>query len=154
MLKVGVVGLGRGMSHLGIFSQRDDTKVVAVCDVDGDRASKVKQDSGAEKAYTNYNEFLSHDMDIVGLTLRPEADGRYRVIGITVVNGKPSVPGVEPGDVLLKIENLEATTATMGTVVDALRGRPGDRRTLLLERDGERFLIEARVERFLPNTRQ
>jgi len=65
MLKVGIVGLGRGMSHLGIFSQRDDTKVVAVCDIDGNRASKVKQDSGAEEAYTDYNKFLSHDMDIV-----------------------------------------------------------------------------------------
>mgnify|MGYP000082520970 CR=1 FL=1 len=65
MLKVGIVGLGRGMSHLGIFSQRNDTKVVAVCDIDEKRASKVKQDIGAEEAYTDYNKFLSHDIDIV-----------------------------------------------------------------------------------------
>ncbi|MDQ1329033.1 MAG: hypothetical protein QG641_2322, partial [Candidatus Poribacteria bacterium] len=65
MLKIGIVGLGRGMSHLGVFSQRTDTKVVAVCDVDEARAKKVKDDHGLEKAYTDYDEFLSHDMDIV-----------------------------------------------------------------------------------------
>jgi len=65
MLKIGIVGLGRGMSHLGVFSQRTDTKVVAVCDVDETRAKKVKDDHGLEKAYTDYDEFLSHDMDIV-----------------------------------------------------------------------------------------
>jgi hypothetical protein len=51
------------------------------------------------------------------------------------------------------VDNLVATHATMGTVVDALRGRPGDHRTLVLERDGERFSSEARVERFLSSTR-
>jgi hypothetical protein len=37
----------------------------------------------------------------------------------------------------------------MGTVVDALRGTPGDIRILELRRNGEWFTIEARVERFL-----
>jgi hypothetical protein len=37
----------------------------------------------------------------------------------------------------------------MGTVVDALRGQPGDVRTLVVEREGKRRTIAARVERFL-----
>jgi len=65
MLKVGVVGLGRGMSHLNVFSQRKDTKVVAVCDIDENRANKVKEDHGLESAYSDYEKFLSHDLDIV-----------------------------------------------------------------------------------------
>jgi hypothetical protein len=47
------------------------------------------------------------------------------------------------------VDNLETTGATMGTVVDALRGTPGDVRILVLERNGERFRVEANVERFL-----
>jgi hypothetical protein len=37
----------------------------------------------------------------------------------------------------------------MGTVIDALRGAPGDTRTPLLERNGKQFKVLARVERFL-----
>lgn len=89
------------------------------------------------------------DMDLVGLTLRPEADGGYQVIGVAEKDGKPAVEGVEPGDMLLNVDDLEATGATMGSVVDALRGTPGDIRILVLERDGERFRVEANVVRFL-----
>jgi hypothetical protein len=94
-------------------------------------------------------EFDVHDMDLVGLTLRPEADGSYRVIGVARKGEKPAVPGVEPGDVLLRVGDLEAKGASMGTVVDALRGEPGDVRTLVLERDGKQVEVKARVERFL-----
>ena len=58
-----------------------------------------------------------HDMDLVGLTLRPEPDGGYRVIGIAAKDGKPAVEGVAPGDRLLKVGGLEVTGATMGAVV-------------------------------------
>ena len=76
---------------------------------------------------------------LVGLTLQPQADRSYRVIGVAQKDGKPAVEGVEPGDKLLRIGNLNATGATMGTVVDALRGSPGDVRILLLERNGRPF---------------
>jgi hypothetical protein len=91
----------------------------------------------------------AHDMDLVGLTLRLGADGRYLVIGIAEKDGRPVVTGVVPGDVLLEVDSLAATGATMGTVVDALRGQPGDVRTLVLERDGARQVVAARVERIL-----
>ena len=94
-------------------------------------------------------EFDARDMDLVGLTLRPEADGSYQVIGVAEKDGKPVVEGVEPGDKLLNVDDLETTGATMGTVVDALRGTPGDVRILVLERNGERFRVETNVERFL-----
>jgi len=89
------------------------------------------------------------DMDLVGLTLRGEPDGVYRVVGVAEKDGRPAVEGVQPGDALLEIDALRTSGATMGTVVDALRGRPGDVRRLVLERDGVRHMIRARVERFL-----
>lgn len=91
----------------------------------------------------------AHDLDLVGLTVRLVSDGRYQVIGIVKRNGKPVVEGVEPGDMLLRVGDLDTAGRTMGTVVDALRGQPGDARTLTLERDGRTFTVEARVERLL-----
>lgn len=85
----------------------------------------------------------------MGLTLRPEPNDTYRVIGVAKKDGKPVFDGVEPGDVLLQVENLKTTGVTMGTAVDALRGRPGDILVLALERNGQRFRIEARVVRVL-----
>jgi hypothetical protein len=91
----------------------------------------------------------NNDMDIVGLTIKPLNDGRYRILGVAMKNNKPVLEGIRQGDVLLRIDNLETTGATMGTVVDALRGRPGEKRTLLLEREGTQFKVEARVERII-----
>jgi hypothetical protein len=91
----------------------------------------------------------AHDMDLVGLTLRPMTDGTYQVIGVAEKDGKRAVDGIKPGDALLKIGELEVKGSTMGAVVDALRGNPGDERTLVLERDGRKLTIEAKVMRFL-----
>lgn len=90
-----------------------------------------------------------HDLDLVGLALRLEADGRYTVVGVPSRDGRSVVAGVEPGDVLLSVDGFEAAGATMGAVVDALRGQPGEVRVLTLERAGARFRVEARVERLL-----
>jgi hypothetical protein len=90
-----------------------------------------------------------HDLDIVGLTLRPLNDERYQVIGVVEKDGKPMIAGIEPDDVLIQVGDLKTTGATMGTVVDALRGKPGDRRILKLERNGKSFIVETVVERIL-----
>lgn len=90
----------------------------------------------------------SHDMDVVGLCVRPEDDGRYRVLGVAERDGRPAVEGVQPGDWLLRIGTMGTTGATMGKVVDALRGKPGETRSLYLERGGGRLTVEATVQRF------
>jgi hypothetical protein len=41
------------------------------------------------------------------------------------------------------------SAATLGTVVDALGGKPGDVRVLVLDRQGKRIRVEARVHRFM-----
>lgn len=89
------------------------------------------------------------DMDIVRLTLKPLDDGRYQVIGVLGDDGKLVIKGIEPGDILLQVGDLKVTGATMGTIIDALRGAPGDIRVLKLERDGKPFTAEAKVERVL-----
>jgi len=87
------------------------------------------------------------DLDIVGLTLRPAPDGSFAVAGVVRRDGVPTVEGVEADDVLLRVDGLEVPGSTMGEVVGALRGRPGEMRTLVLERNGERVTVEAPVTR-------
>jgi hypothetical protein len=89
------------------------------------------------------------DMDVVGLILHPEPDERYTILGVADYHGKPSVSGVEAGDVLLAVEGAPATGATMGQVWSLLGGTPGQTRSLTLERAGKRFTVEAPVHRFL-----
>lgn len=89
------------------------------------------------------------DMDVVGLVLRPEKDGRFSVIYVADFQGKPSVPDVQPGDVLLSIDQTPPTGGTMGQAWSLLGGSPGDVRTLVLERAGKQFTVKATVHRFL-----
>lgn len=87
------------------------------------------------------------DLERVGITLRAEEEGRFTVAGVLVKDEKPLVEGLLAGDRLLQVDNLECTGAAMGAVMDALRGQPGQTRSLLIERSGERHTVLARVVR-------
>jgi hypothetical protein len=91
---------------------------------------------------------VTDDLDIVGLTLRPGSNGSFTIAGVARKNGASVVEGVSAGDHLLRIDAFEASNASMGAVVDALRGKPGELRTLVLERDGKRRVVAAPVGRF------
>ena len=151
---VAVVGLpgffGPGASLGDWYSGRTARRVEGFLGPNAFKAFRVEIDYANGAVYFERGAATdSHDMDIVGLTLRPQLDSSWVVIGVAAMDGRPSVEGVEPGDVLIEVDSLRATGATMGTVVDALRGRPGETRTLVLERAGRRFTVTARVERFL-----
>jgi hypothetical protein len=87
------------------------------------------------------------DLDIVGLTLRPERDGGLSIAGVVQVGDKAAVDGVQRGDRLVRVDALDVAGATMGRVVQALRGKPGSTRRLVLEREGRRYTVQARVLR-------
>jgi hypothetical protein len=89
-----------------------------------------------------------NDLDIVGLNLRPEADGGYTVAGVAVKDGEPSVEEVRPGDRLISVDGRDTAGLAMGAVVDSLRGAPGTEHTLILERKGERITVKAKTARF------
>ncbi len=82
---------------------------------------------------------------MVGLTLRPEADGTWTVAGVVRQGEQPVLSGIEPGDRLVAVSGLETARATMGAVVEALRGRAGETRRLALERAGKRLQVDAPV---------
>jgi hypothetical protein len=88
-----------------------------------------------------------HDLDQVGLTLKFKK-GEYFVNAIATQNGKSTVEGVQAGDKLLQIGALDTGTATWGAIFSAMHGKPGETRTLLLERDTKQFTVQAKVVGF------
>jgi hypothetical protein len=88
------------------------------------------------------------DLDTIGLTLRPEANGEFTVAGVAMKNGRAAVEGIQSGDKLVRVGSLAIAGATMGAVADALRGTPGAMRMLVVEREGKPLVIEAKVTRF------
>ncbi len=88
-----------------------------------------------------------HDLDQVGLTLKSE-NGQYFVAAIATQNGKATVDGVLVGDKLLQIGALRTATATWAEIFSAMHGRPGEFRTLLLQRNSRQFAVQAKVVDF------
>jgi len=93
------------------------------------------------------------DFDVIGLTLRPEDDGRFTILGIADLDGTPSVPqgseGVQAGDHLVAIDGIPVSGSTMGQVWAGLGGTPGQERKLTIERSGKQFMVTAKVQHFL-----
>lgn len=154
LLNTGIVGVSEvspnGPDIGAWYSQKTSRPVDGFLGSNAFKAYRIEIDYANKAVYFEKGpHFDFHDMDIIGLTLRPEKDATYSIIGIAKKDGKPVVSGVEPGDILLQVDNLKTTGATMGTVVDALRGRPGDFHILVLQRNGKQFRVKAKVLRLL-----
>ena len=89
------------------------------------------------------------DFDVVGLILRPEGDGRFSILGVADIDGKPSVDGVESGDHLVAVNDLPVRGVTMGQVWSMLGGTPGEEKKLTIERAGKEISVTAKVTHFL-----
>ncbi len=93
------------------------------------------------------------DFDVIGLTLRPEDDGRFTILGVADFAGQPSVPdgarrragGRSSG----RGDGIPVGGSTMGQVWAMLGGTPGQERKLTIERAGKQFTVAAKVQHFL-----
>ncbi len=97
-----------------------------------------------KKATPNKN-----DMDLAGLTLRPQSDGTYVIAGVSQQYNKEILEAIHSGDRLIKVDKLEVKDAPLVKVIDALRGKPNEKRALVFERDGKQFTVAAPVLRIL-----
>ena len=68
-IKIGVLGLYRGSSMINYCLAADNAELVAICDkwVEGVELQKKKHPDSGIVYYTDFDEFLNHDMDIVVL---------------------------------------------------------------------------------------
>jgi hypothetical protein len=132
------------------YEKRAGVKTAGLVGADAVLNYRVGLDYKNQTVYLDLRNFYKpNDMDVIGLVLRPEPDGHYTVLGIADYDGKPCVPGVEPGDDLISADGIRATGATMGQVWSSLEGKPGQVRELMLERDGKQVEVKATVRRFL-----
>jgi hypothetical protein len=132
------------------FEKRAGTSSIGVIGADALLNYKVGLDYAHSAAYFDQtSKFNFPDMDVVGLVLRPDPDGRYTIIGVADYRGEPSVPGVQKGDVLLTVDGGRATGATMGQVWSLLSGSPGTTRTLVVQRGEKQITVPAKVVSFL-----
>jgi hypothetical protein len=144
---VAVLGLGQGLFDW--YSEKSADAVSGFIGANALSRCRLEIDFPGQMTYWEVGEAPAvGDLDIVGLTLRPEADGGFAVAAVATRDGIPAVDGVEAEDRLIRIDRLDTAGATMGEVVAALRGAPGERRTLLIDRGGERISVEATVTRF------
>ena len=91
---------------------------------------------------------------MIGLILRPDYDGQFRILGVADFEGRPSVPagadGVLAGDHLVAVDGIPVLGSTMGQVWKMLGGTPGQERKLTIERGSKELLVAATVQHFLP----
>ncbi|HEY6339099.1 MAG TPA: hypothetical protein VIW68_11460 [Candidatus Sulfotelmatobacter sp.] len=135
---------------MDFFEKRAGTPMVGILGSSALLNYRVGLDYAHSTVYFDIGStFRAPDFDVVGVTLRPEDDGRFTVAGVADFEGRSSVPGVEPGDHLVSVDGVPAPDSTMGQVWSALEGTPGQERKLVVERDGKKFDVVAHVQHFL-----
>jgi predicted aspartyl protease len=114
------------------------------------RAFRVEIDYANGATYLEKTGALDvHDLDLVGLTVQAQTEGRFVVVGVAKQNGKETSDGIRAGDKLIKVDKLNVNGAALVKVIDALRGKPGEQRTLVVERDQKPLTIKVPVVRIL-----
>jgi hypothetical protein len=138
--------------YLDWFQKRAGVPSIGVIGADVLQNYRVGIDYAHSTIYfRQLSKYTPPGVDVVGLTLSPEADGRYKIIGIADYHGTRSVPDAKIADILLAVDNARVTGGTMGQAWSLLGGAPGDVRTLSLERGGQQVTVKATVRRFLPS---
>ena len=64
LIKLGVLGIGRGQTFMGDAAKAAGFELVAICDQRAEAVDKVAEKRSVA-AYTDYDKFLEHDMDAV-----------------------------------------------------------------------------------------
>jgi hypothetical protein len=149
--QIGALAIGRDKKNwdfMDWYSEKNPAPVIGWLGGNVLKAFRLTIDYPNHKIYwLSQTELDPHDLDQVGLTLQYKT-GEYFVAAIVSQNGKPTVENALPGDKLIQIDGLPASGAQWSAVFSALHGKPGQIRTLILERNGKQLTIQAKVASF------
>jgi len=84
--KVGVVGLRQAAGFINIFESYQGTNVTAICDINEALLHEVGERYGIEQRFTDYEEFIKTDIDIVELSTPIQVHGQQAIAAMR--NGK------------------------------------------------------------------
>ena len=105
----GVVGLGMGAYHAKAISEAEGARLVAVCDVDGERLGRVASEYGV-RAYRRYDDLLADDEVQVVNICTPS--GMHADMGIEAVGAGKHILVEKPPDV--KVEKVDRLIEAVG----------------------------------------
>ena len=84
-IRVGVLGLGQGRSHLRAFQLLEGATVAAVCDRDSALAARVAHEFGVEKRYPTYEAILEdRSIDLVVVATPDHLHGQHAIMAFEV----------------------------------------------------------------------
>lgn len=111
-LRVAVVGLGIGIQHLAAWKELAEIfELVAVCDIDADKARLVAEKLEIPRVVTDYESLLHGDdaPDVIDICTPPGLHLDMCVAalqaGVHVICEKPLVPSLAACDELTRVEN-------------------------------------------------
>lgn len=102
-----VVGAGTmGYIHAMAYSRIDEANLVAVCDLDSNRAEALAERAGAEKTFTDYKAAMKENVDIVDVCvptfLHPKITIDAAEAGINVICEKPIALSLKDADRMIE----------------------------------------------------
>lgn len=109
-LRVAVVGVGIGRSHLRSYKEvADRFEVVAICDIDAERARTVAEEQGVSRVVTDLGELLRmEELDVIDLCTPPhlhfEQIQQVLEAGKHAICEKPLVSSLREVDELGRVE--------------------------------------------------
>lgn len=122
MIKVALIGCGMmGNCHSNSYKSIEDAKVVAVCDLDYQKAEKIAKVHGA-RIYTDVEELYKNEkVDMIDLCLPTYLHCKFAVQAmqkkIHVFCEKPIATSVEEGMEMIKVAKEEGVKFSVGHVV-------------------------------------
>lgn len=109
MLNLALVGCGRiSKKHCEAIRNLPDARLVAVCDVNKDRAESLAAENGLDKYYLDYNEMLEQETVDIVTVLTPSGMHAEHVINIVrrfrkhIIVEKPMALRLEDADEMIK----------------------------------------------------
>jgi predicted dehydrogenase len=109
-LRVGVVGLGVGRSHVREYQDvAERFEVVAVCDIDRQRADEIAEQYGITRITTDFDELCRmDDLDVIDVCTPPHLhfEQVQQVLGVGkhAICEKPLVSSLREVDALMRLE--------------------------------------------------
>ncbi len=120
MIRVGIIGCGKiADEHAGHLAFIKNCKLIAVCDLDDIMAKQLYERFGAERYYTNVNDFLeSSDLDVVHITTPPRSHYEVGKIclnyGCNIYIEKPFTVNAEEASALINLATAKNLKVTVG----------------------------------------
>lgn len=122
-LRVGIIGSGGiSRSHMhGYRALGDRVKVVACCDIDGEKAKRYAEEYGLEHAYDNCEDMLRHErLDLVSVTTWNSAHAPCAIAalnaGCHVICEKPMAMNAEEAAAMRDAAEKNGRLLTLGFV--------------------------------------